>query len=142
MTRIMRKPTVHPANDFDRFFNEFFGGQPARCDDESCNWSPRADIAETSSNYEIFVELPGVDKKAIELKVEDGILVLAGERTALSEEDRKLRRIERVHGRFERRFRLPKEADAEKIDADFENGLLAIRIAKSERVAGRQIDVR
>jgi HSP20 family protein len=139
-------PMRHPMNDYDRFFQNFFGGQAhaqsQSCGEEGCNWSPRADISEGDQDYEILVELPGVGKGGIELKVEDGVLILRGERKALESEARKQRRVERVHGRFERRFRLPKEVDADKIDASFADGLLVIRIAKSERVAGRQIEVR
>lgn len=144
MTLIKWQPQARPAFDFDRIFSEFFGAQAQDCDPESCGWSPRADIVEGDKDYEILVELPGVAKGDIELKAEDGILILRGERKFFDEEankDRKVRRMERLHGRFERRFRLPKEADAEQIRAGFKDGVLSIRIAKSERVAGRQIEV-
>ncbi len=144
MNTIKCSPKNYPTSNYDRIFQNFFGGQAQSqgCDDEQCCWSPRADISEGDKDYEILVELPGVGKDGIELKVEDGVLILRGERKAPESEGRKLRRVERVHGRFERRFRLPKEVDAENIDASFADGLLGIRIAKSERVAGRQIEVR
>ncbi len=143
MTTIKCSPKNHPMNNYDRLFQNFFGGQPQgqSCDEETCGWSPRADISEGDQDYEILVELPGVGKDGIELKVEDGILILRGERKAPESETRKARRVERVQGRFERRFRLPKEVDAEKIEAKFADGLLSIRVAKSERVAGRQSEV-
>ena len=146
MTLIKWKPQ-HPAmNDFDRLWTEFFNARPFLADrehDEDILWSPRVDIAETDRQYEIHVELPGIDKGDISIKVEDGLLTVSGERKSQKEQtERRFRRVERLYGRFERSFRLPKEADAEKIDAEFKDGLLQISVGKTEAVAGREIQVR
>jgi HSP20 family protein len=146
MTLIKWKPQYAGMNDIDRVWNEFFNA-PVGC--ATCEpgtqvqWSPRVDIAETDKQYEIHVELPGLEKSDISLKMEDGLLVLSGERKSVAEEkERRFRRVERLYGRFERSFRLPKEADVEKIEAEFKNGLLLVTIAKAAQVAGREIQVR
>jgi len=146
MTLIKWKPQYAGMNDIDRLWSEFFNAPAgcATCEPEAqVHWSPRVDIVETDKQYEIHVELPGLEKSDLSLKMEDGLLVLSGERKSVTEEkDRRFRRVERLYGRFERSFRLPKEADAEKIEAEFKNGLLMISIAKAQQVAGREIQVR
>jgi HSP20 family protein len=147
MTLIKWKPQYAGMTDIDRLWSEFFSAQQAGCatcePQAQVQWSPRVDIAETDKQYEIHVELPGLDKSDLSLKVEDGLLVLSGERKSETEEkERRFRRVERLYGRFERSFRLPKEADVEKIEAEFKNGLLLISIAKAAQVAGREIQVR
>ncbi|MCB9514427.1 MAG: Hsp20/alpha crystallin family protein [Candidatus Latescibacteria bacterium] len=145
MTLIKWKPQHTAMNDFDRFWSEFMGARP--CVDGDCApatlWSPRVDIAETDKQFEIHVELPGLEKGDISLKVEDGLLTVSGERKTEQEESgRRFRRVERLYGRFQRSFRLPKEADADRIEAEFKNGLLVVSIGKAESVAGREIQVR
>jgi HSP20 family protein len=146
MTLVKWKPQYAGMNDIDRLWSEFFSAPVgcATCEPQTqVQWSPRVDIAETDKQYEIHVELPGLEKSDISLKMEDGLLVLSGERKSETEEkERRFRRVERLYGRFERSFRLPKEADVEKIEAEFKNGLLMISIAKAAQVAGREIQVR
>ena len=147
MTLIKWKPQRHSVfGDFDRVMSDFFP-RPSHGEygEESCNcaWAPHVDIIENSQNYEIVMEVPGFEKSDIKLSVEDGILTLSGERKQAEEtEGRNYRRVERLYGKFERRFRLAKEAEIDKIDAELKNGLLTVSIAKSEKVAGREIQVK
>ncbi|MBN2170893.1 MAG: Hsp20/alpha crystallin family protein [Candidatus Krumholzibacteriota bacterium] len=141
MTLVKWKPQSNTMlSEFDRLWSDFFGG--THCP-ESCDWSPRVDIVETNKSFELMVEVPGLDKNDIRLKVDDQVLIMSGERKSEDEkEGRNYRRVERFYGKFERRFRLPSEAELDKIEAAYTNGVLTITVPKSEKVAGREIQVK
>ena len=141
MTMIKWQPRTHRSlGEFDRMFRNF---HTPTCSEEACAWAPRVDIFESDADYGITVELPGVEKNDIALNVEDGHLIISGERRTFSEEDgRKFRRQERLHGKFERRFALPEDVEIDAIKAEFNNGLLGVSIPKGERVRGRSIEVK
>jgi len=127
----------NPIADFDRLFNEFCG------EDGNCAWTPRADIVETGSAHEIIVELPGLEKSDISLKVEDRLLMISGEMAKAEDaEGHRVRRQERFSGSFKRNFRLPAGIETDKIGAEFKNGLLSVSLPKSEAAVGREIDVK
>ena len=142
MTLIKWKPqTQSYLSDFDRMWSNYH--RSAQGCSGSCDWQPRVDIVENEKDYQLVVEVPGFEKSEITLRVEDGVLVMSGERKLAEEtEGSSYRRVERLYGNFERRFRMPKEFDAEKIEAELKNGLLTVSIAKSEKVAGREIQVK
>ena len=103
-------------------------------------WSPAADLTQTEDAYTLTVDLPGLAKSDIELTVEDQILTISGERR-IEREGVSVDRIERVHGRFARRFNLPSDADASAVTAEFENGVLNIAITKVEEAKARKIEI-
>lgn len=106
------------------------------------DWVPAVDIRENPENFEIVVDVPGVDPKAIELHAENGMLSIKGERDAEKRESRNgYKRIERVHGSFFRRFTLPDTADTDRIAARAANGVLTVTIPKHEKVQRRTIAV-
>ncbi len=124
-------------------FDEFF--IPAGVRGNSAaerSWHPVVDVYENEGHFVIKADLPGIDKKDISLDVKDGVLTLKGERLVEEEvkEDKAYFR-ERVHGRFERTFKLPKHVDADKITADYKDGVLKIEIPKPEAIKPRQITV-
>ena len=95
-------------------------------------FAPSADAAATGDCYEINVELPGVKTDDIDITVDEGMLTVRGEKRFEREEKGKTYFFsERAWGAFERSFRLPPDAEAESISADFKDGVLAIRIPKS-----------
>jgi HSP20 family protein len=124
---------------FDDFFYPF-----DRHDGEmsAWNWQPVVDVYDNDDNIILKAELPGLDKKDIEIDVKDRILTLKGERASDHEvkEDNYVRR-ERFFGRFERMFTLPADVDPEKIKADYKDGVLKIDIPKPEARKPRQITV-
>ena len=128
--------------DLDRL-----AGQRARyVDDETAgattDWVPAVDIKEEDSRFLIEADVPGVKPDDIEITMEDGILTLRGRREAGSRTEREgYRRVERVTGRFFRRFTLPDTADAEAIEAKFNNGVLEVSIPKLPKVQPRRINV-
>ena len=91
----------------------------------------------------IKVDLPEIKREEIKVTVENGVLVLSGERELEKEEKgRKYHRIERAYGSFGRSFSLPDNADAEKVNAEFNDGVLKLHIAKSEAARPKQIEVK
>jgi HSP20 family protein len=119
---------------------------PANRDETSnvatSDWTPAVDIKETDTAFEIHADIPGVDPKDIEVHMEEGILSIKGERQSESKEEREgYKRIERSRGTFYRRFSLPDTADAEKITAKSNHGVLEITIPKQEQQQPRKITV-
>lgn len=95
-------------------------------------FAPQSEAAATGENYEINVELPGVSTDDIDIDVHDGVLSIKGEKHAEHEEEGKTFFFsERSFGSFLRSFRLPADADPDKIKAEFKNGVLTISVPKS-----------
>ncbi len=108
-------------------------------------FAPSADAADADDAYEINVELPGVAPKDISVSMHDNTLVLSGEkRWSREESDKSYFFSERSYGAFHRAFRLPPDVAEDKIEADFKDGVLTIRIPKAGRSADsvRKIEVR
>lgn len=128
---------------FNRFFNEAFF-PAARLDDDSnhFNWNPRVDIYDNDNAIVIKAELPGVDKKDIEVDLKDHVLTLKGERSYENEvKEENYYRKERAFGKFHRAFSLPADLDPDKIKADFKDGVLKIDIPKPEEKKPKKISV-
>ncbi len=106
-------------------------------------WAPAVDILETGDNLVIRAEVPGVERNAIDVKVEDNTLILSGERLREAEtDDTQAYRRERVYGSFVRSFTLPKTVDAARITAEYKNGVLEVTIPKAEEAKPRKIDIK
>lgn len=107
-------------------------------------WAPAVNEKEDEKAYYVEVDLPGVKKEDINVEVKDNVLTISGERKFKKEEkDKGYVRTESFFGRFERRFTLPSDADAEKIDAKVEDGVLYITIPKIEEKEGtKKIEVK
>jgi HSP20 family protein len=93
--------------------------------------APAIDVSEDATRITVTAELPGLEKKDIELSVKDGVLSLRGEKR-MEEETRngKFHRIERRYGSFFRALALPESVEAERIDARFQNGVLVVTLPK------------
>lgn len=106
-------------------------------------WAPAVDISETPKEYLIKAELPGMKKEEVRVTVENGVLTLAGERKSEKEEkDEKYHRVERTYGSFARSFVLPEDAVAERISAECKDGLVTVRITKTEVPKAKSIEVK
>jgi HSP20 family protein len=110
------------------------------------DWSPPVDIHEYTDRFEIFIDVPGVDPKAVEITLDNGVLTLSGERALMQRtvnDDQQLlrQRSERSQGRFYRRFILPETVDTERVSAKGRNGVLELTIAKQEKAQPRRIVV-
>lgn len=106
-------------------------------------WTPAVDIRETENELILKADLPDVDEKQIDLRIEDGTLVLKGERKFEQHEENKggYHRIERSYGAFARYFTLPDTIDAEKVKADYKAGVLTVTLGKKEASKPKQIKV-
>jgi len=108
----------------------------------SADWAPLVDVIETDSDFQILAELPGVEKKDVKLSVEDNVLTISGRRDQESEErGKRVHRAERPYGSFARSFTVPDSADGQKATAEFKNGILKVRLPKSEKARPKSIDV-
>jgi HSP20 family protein len=108
---------------------------------EQGGWSPLVDIEEEDDAYVVEAELPGVKEKDLDIEIVGNELGISGE---VKERERKgvLRRQTRRTGRFDYRVRLPEPVDAGQIDAKLANGVLTVRVPKSERAQRRKIEVK
>lgn len=108
-------------------------------------FAPRSDASAMEDYYEINVELPGVKSQDIDVSVQENTLTIKGEKHYEREETgRTYFFSEREFGSFQRTFRLPGDADPDKVDASFNDGVLSLKIAKRSQAksAGRKIEVR
>ncbi len=127
-------------NEINRLFNARTGDEETAA--VTADWIPAVDIREDEDRYLLRADLPGVDPKDIEITMENGVLTIRGERNEVRDEDRNgFRRVERISGRFFRRFTLPDTADAENISANGKNGVLEVTIPKHAKVQPRRIAV-
>ena len=105
-------------------------------------WSPAVDIYETENELVLKADLPEIDPKTVGIQMENGTLTLKGERKFEQQNNGKgFHRIERSYGAFVRAFSLPDTVDAEKVKADYKNGVLTITLAKKELAKPRTINV-
>jgi HSP20 family protein len=106
---------------------------------------PRIDVEEDDDGYEISVELPGMKQEDIQVELNQNVLTITGEKRASfddrGEKKRRSRWSERSYGRFTRAFTLPPDADADELEARFSDGVLAIRLPKSEESRPRTIEI-
>lgn len=106
-------------------------------------WSPVADMSETDDHFVVTVELAGAKKDDVHVEVGDGVLTIRGEKRSEREEEKEQRRYsERTYGMFSRSFTLPPNAKQDDVQASFEDGVLSVRIAKSEERKPKTIQVR
>ncbi len=109
----------------------------------TANWTPSVDISENDKEFTLLADIPGVNPDNIDISMEKGVLTIKGERNSESvEESENHRRVERQSGQFYRRFTLPDSADADKIAAKSEHGVLRITIPKQEVAVSRRIEVK
>jgi HSP20 family protein len=131
---------------FDRVFDEFLNDRPLLShlfQDRLGAAMPPVDILEKDGNLVLRAELPGMNEKDIELKLEGNVLTLKGERTLEKEEDRQnFHRMESFYGSFSRSFTLPDTVDPDKITADYRNGVLTIKVPQRPEAKPRAIQVK
>ncbi len=122
----------------DKLFEESLRGRELA----STSWTPAVDIYETDDAIVLEAELPGMNEKDIEVKVEDNVLTIRGERKF--EEKRKEEnyyRMERFYGAFQRSFTLPPNIETNKIKAEYKKGILKVTMPKKEQAKPKQIKI-
>ena len=105
-------------------------------------FAPPVDIYEDEHSYTLKLEVPGIDEKDVNVKLENNTLTVSGERKfEKDEKEENYRRVERRYGLFVRSFTLPATIDSENVTADYDKGLLKIRLAKKVEAKPKQIKV-
>lgn len=109
-------------------------------------WNPPVEIKDMANELVVTAELPGIAPKNVDVNVDDGVLTISGEKTEEKKEgepDSQFYMWERRYGSFRRSFTLPTDVEIEKITADFDNGVLTIKLPKSEKTKakGKKISV-
>jgi HSP20 family protein len=107
-------------------------------------WTPPVDLYETSNQFVLTAELPGLSRDQIEIHAEQYRIVIRGARAAGPSSDvacEQFHRVERGHGRFSRAFTLPEAIDVERVSADLKDGILTVSIPKAVEQGARRIDV-
>lgn len=155
MTGLTRRETGKswdPFRELEEMQNRLswmFGRAPIRRGDGGeenitvAEWAPLVDITEDDKEYLVTAELPGLKKEDVKVTVEQGVLLLQGERKFEKEEkNRRYHRVERAYGSFVRSFSVPDDAEGTKISADFKEGILRVHLPKSEHAKPKSIDVK
>jgi len=131
----------------NRLFDESFRGltRGAAPDDDWAlggAWAPAVDIYEQEGYIVLKAELPGIDPKDVDIRLENNVLTLRGERKVDTDVQRdNYHRVERAYGSFTRSFTLPSVVDQEHIKADYKDGVLKVTLPKREEAKPKQINI-
>lgn len=127
--------------DVDNIFDHVFGDRNQT--QATADWAPRVSINETETDYELVMELPGVDPGNVSIEMNDNQLEIAGTRDAveLAEGETSLR-DERQHGSFSRKFGFKQPVDNDSISASFKHGLLSVSLPKAKSALPKKIDIK
>ncbi len=138
MTLVKWTPTRNMFNIFDdveQMMHQAFGHSLESSSSSRLSYSPLMNVSETESDYLIMMDLPGVEKKDVDVKLSNGILTVSGERKTSKKDDGHSRIwYETAYGTFSRSFELTSKIVEKKIQAKFNNGVLNITIPKAEEV--------
>ncbi|HCZ06700.1 MAG: hypothetical protein PWP37_1054 [Thermotogota bacterium] len=133
------RPFRELQREIDRLFDDFFRTERR----ERTSFLPDVDIYEDEDKIYIEVEVPGMSKEDVKVKIEDNVLTISGEKKHEKEtKKRNYHVVERSYGTFQRSFALPDYADTEKIKASYDKGVLKVEIPKKESAKPRVIDVK
>lgn len=138
-----------PFREFEDLFNRYnrvLGGGTDVSDDpeaRTVDWRPVANISETDNEYLIKAELPEISRDNVEVNIHDGVLTIQGERRfEKSTDNEKTHRVESIYGRFSRSFSLPQDVDDSAIGAESKDGVLTIRLPKTEEKKPKSIEIK
>ena len=151
MAIVRRQNQWDPFREFENLsqrFNQLFGLAAPGIDEAEyvspTAWMPACDISETDKAYLIRAELPEIRKEDVRVNLENNVLTLEGERKEEKEiKEEKYHRREMTYGKFLRRFTLPDDINADKVDASYKDGVLTVTVPreKSRAIKAKKIDV-
>jgi len=131
-------------NQMNRLFETALHGWPGESNGTTgtTSWIPAADIYESDSELVVNLDLPGVDPKMVDLRVENNVLTIRGERQFEEKQNKEnYHRVERSYGAFARSFTLSTSVDPEKIRANYKAGVLSITLPKAEAAKPKRIQI-
>ena len=106
---------------------------------DTADWYPAADVIEAANEYVIQLDLPGIDRSALDINIDDDRLVIKGTRTI---EDKPQQRVERPRGRFLRTFAVPSSVDQSRIGAEYKHGVLSVVLPKQEEQKAKRVEIK
>ena len=128
--------------EFDRLFREAFSPVLGEGEVSTRTWAPAVDIYENGDNLVLKAEVPGINPDDVEIRVEDNTLYLKGERKFEKEvKEQNYHRVERSYGTFTRTFSLPNSIDADKVTANYKDGVLTLTMPKKEEAKPKTIKI-
>ena len=133
-------PIFGLRREIDRLFEDTFGRDAARVS----GWTPAVDVREDNNEIALEIELPGIKPSEVEVTAENGVLTIRGEKQSTMREETEGRYhvVERSYGSFLRSFQLPQGVDDNRIEAEFQDGLLIVRVPKAALPQPRRIEIR
>lgn len=147
ISRRLPTPVVPNFDDMETRMRKFLEGtfEPDAFPG-TIGWVPPTEIAETETELLLTAELPGMEKKNIDISVDEGVLTIHGEKVEErkeGDENRKFHLFERNYGEFSRSFTLPRSVDTMKITADFDKGVLKVHLPKTDqaKAKGKKIEI-
>ena len=136
-------------DEMEKRLSAMFGRSPIRKEGEReeamtvAEWAPLVDISEDEKEYLIKAELPEIKKEDIKVTVHDDVMTISGERKYEKEENgKKYHRVERAYGSFTRSFTLPEDADGSKVSAECKDGILRVRLPKTEKAKSKAVEIK
>jgi HSP20 family protein len=145
MTVLTRWEPFREFSTLQDRMNRLFRETQGNSQDEtltSSSFAPAVDVYEDEHNVTLKIEVPGIDEKDIDVRIENNTLTVHGERKIEKEEkEENYRRVERQYGSFTRTFNLPPTVDSEKVQADYDKGVLNITLPKKAEAKPKQIKV-
>jgi HSP20 family protein len=129
-------------SEMNRLFNTFFDSPTGSNGNALRRWVPAMDLVETEDDFVLRADLPGLAENDVNIELEDNVLTVSGERnTERQERNQGYYRVERASGHFSRSLTLPDGIDPDAIRANFENGVLEVRIPKPEQRKPRKVTI-
>ncbi len=142
-------PMLAIQNEMNRLFDQFFTDAfplPTRLvAQQTADFLPRLDISESETEFKVSAELPGMEEKDIQIRLEKDVLLLSGEKKSeVEEKDKTYHRVERTYGAFERVIPFNTQLDEEKVSAVFKNGVLTVTLPKAKEAirTSRSIEIK
>jgi HSP20 family protein len=132
-------------SEMNRIFNTFFDSPTPRGNGKTTlrRWIPAMDVVEADGQYVLRADLPGLSEGDVKVELDENVLTISGERKSEREQRSEgYYRVERASGSFSRSLTLPEGVDADDIQANFDNGVLEIRIPKPEQPKPRKVEIR
>ena len=147
VTLYRNRHRASPFAEFDRVanrLNQVFGEYFPELGGDGIAWRPAVNVEETKDELIVTAELPGLTSQDVDVEVANGVLTLRGRKEEEKEEseDRRYHLWERRYGSFARSFTLPVGVQQEGIEAEFQDGILRVRLPKAQEAKGRKIEVK
>jgi HSP20 family protein len=130
-------------DDVQQRLNRLFVDRTVKTRDAFADFTPAVDIIETDNEFILKADLPEVKKEEIKVHLQEGVLVIEGDRRQEKEEKgKRFHKVEREYGKFVRRFAMPTEIDPDKVRAEFKEGVLHVFVPKAPSAKPKLVDVK